>query len=315
MNSQLLVLSNQSKDIEFWRQIAEKEGLGFRATLQLKEIERLVRQQPDALILWDGQCEQLQGLDRVLLEAGVGARVFVVTDGPARSYPHLFAPPVFSHHLNRRYDESAEFLCTQLIRKVLGTPAPFESYFKDVIIRKSVILTHSLQKGQVIEDFYKTLIENRVIPRIAEIGADAADEFLMNAIFDAPRDSQGLHYRRKLERDANFRLTFEETVEIELVISHEFIGIRVIDKFGSLDPNSAKLSLGKNFDNQGYELPIDDPGAGLGLLKLSKSAMSLAFFVNPGHRTESIAIFRNTRKFSDLRQSFCFFSVQSDVES
>lgn len=315
MASQLLVLSNKQSDIDFWKRIAEREGLQARVSVELTEVAKILAEEPDSLILWDGECEALRGLETLFTEHGRNERVFVVTDRPARSYPYLFSPLSFSHHLNRRYDQTAEFLCSLLVKRSLGiSHSRFDDYFHDILFRKSVTLTRSSQKQEVVEEFRRAMLERAIPDRIAEVGSDATDELLMNALFDAPQDENQRHYRRKLERGADFALRGRETVSAELVISLDRVGIRVVDQFGSLNPESATLCLGKNFDYDDYIPSDQDPGAGLGLLKLMKSTMSLAFFVTPGVQTESIALMGNTRNFRDFRKSFCFFSVQSSPE-
>lgn len=311
MSSQLLVLSERQNDLEFWQKISASEGLKFKSSVETDEILRTLREDPDSLILWDGQCEQLKGLDQVFLDLGVSSNVFVVTDGPARSYPYLFLPPVFHHHLYRRYDEFAEFLCAQLIRQHdRHGKKGFDQYFRGPVSRHKITLTRSEQKLEAVEIFRDFMISQGVLDRIAHVGADAADELMMNAIFDAPRDAQGRHYRRPVARDASFELVGREQVEAEVLISQQLIGIRVLDQFGSLDPEATLRCLGKNFAD-GYTVDLSEPGAGIGISKLIKSALSLAFNVNPGVSTESIALIGNSPNFRTLRQSFSFFSIQA----
>lgn len=310
MAPQLLILSNKQNDIDFWQRVAEREGLLAKILVEMKDIVKIIRENPDSLILWDAECETLRGLEQIFADLGLGARVFVVTDGPAKNHPNLFQPPAFSHHLFRRYDENAEFICSQLIKtSLLPQQSNIDRYFRDILTRKSFILTHSGQKQAVVDQIVGIMVHNGVTHRIAEIGADAIDELLMNAIFDAPRNEAGEHYRRKIERHIDFELSPREIVEAEVVIGSELIGFRVVDQFGSLNRDSTVRCLGKNFDVDDYVVSDADPGAGLGISKLMKSALSLAFYVNPGVSTESIALIGNSRSFRKVRESFCFFSV------
>lgn len=315
MTSQILVLSDKQNDIDFWKKIAHHEGLHFKNSVAMEEISQILQERPDSLILWDAECENLRGVEQVFLKMGLTSQVLVVTETAVRGYPHLFLPPSFSHHLYRRYTGNAEFLCTQLVKKSIATTqSGFEDYFTDIIARKSMVITRTTQKRDVIDVFSQFMLDHQVLGRIADIASDAIDELLMNAIFDAPQDDNGNRYRRKFLRDADFELVGKETVTAELVISSDLVGIRVIDQFGSLKSDSAVRCLGKNFDDAGYVISHADPGAGLGLLKLMQSAMSLVFLVEPGVRTESIALLRNTRHFRDLRTSFSFFSIHSDAK-
>jgi hypothetical protein len=316
LTSQILVCSKKQNDIDFWRKIAEREGYLFKTSGIFNEIAKMLENKPSGLILWDAECEDLRGLDQIFLKWGLASQVLVVTDGPARALPQLFLRPAFSHYLYRRYSGNADFLCSHLVKKsIAGATSNFDDYFSGTLVRKNFKLSHSSQKHEVVSNFFQTMVDHRIETRIAHLGADAVDELLMNAIFDAPNDQQGIRYRRKTERDAEFELKGKEEIEAELIISSDLIGIRVVDQFGSFEAASAISCMGKNFEINGYELWQPDPGARLGLPKLIQSAASLIFQIEPGVRTESIALFNNAHNFRELRTSFSFFSVQTNQKT
>lgn len=313
MGLEMIVLSSRENDLVFWEEMARQEGFRFRSSTVLTEIAEWIRSASPSVLVLDGEHPEIDSLGPLLREKNLASSVYVITDGPAAAYPRLFSEPMFSHHLYRRYDGSASFLCSRLLKARTEKPLPrFEDYFPHTLARSTDCIKRSGEKYDLIDRYYQIMIESGVLPRIADISADALDELLMNAIFDAPVDSSGKHYRRKLSRDSDFALLPRETVTTEIRISPEFIGIRVSDLFGSLNPQTAVYCIGKNFDEKSYVVSDLDPGAGLGLMKLAQS-ISLIYRVEPRVKTESIALIGNSRTFRELRHSFNFFSVQSPL--
>ncbi len=313
MTPEILLVSNNTQDIQFWSQVASRAGLPLTQATDAKSISGILDRNDRALIFWDAQCPKLRELVSLIQERGTPHNVFAITDEKVSHIPELFLPPVFAHHLYRRYVSPADFLCAKLIERAISkSPFSLEDFLKGPMtfsFRSS--LSHSLEKYDRVEQVQQLLIENGVIPKLAGLGADATDELLMNAIFDAPWEEGKGHYRRSLNRADGFELSPKEKVEIEVGITPELVGIRICDQFGSLRPDKIIGKLGANFSSSDYIAPINDPGAGLGIYKIVQSALTLIFVVHPGARTEAIVLFSNKKSYRDVRMGFCFFSLIS----
>lgn len=137
-----------------------------------------------------------------------------------------------------------------------------------------------------------------------------ADELLMNAMYDAPRDRNGNCKYASLSRTNPVKLSELEAPVLEYGSDGTYLGVGITDPFGAL---TRQIVLGYfekclfNRDN-----PCDDKpgGAGLGLYEIYRNVDHLIFNVDPGRRTEVICLFRLklTLKYQERRiESLGFF--------
>jgi hypothetical protein len=145
-----------------------------------------------------------------------------------------------------------------------------------------------------------------------------ADELLMNAIFSAPRDQQGLAKYDSLGRHTAFALEPNELVGFEYACDGRNVLLSVSDRFGSLDRDTIVKYLGDG--RAGGRSAIEyrkadheQGGAGLGLYMVAHSITQLVFNIHKGVRTEVIASFYirdGLRGFRVSAQSLNLFMLQ-----
>lgn len=118
-----------------------------------------------------------------------------------------------------------------------------------------------------------------------------ADELLMNAIYNAPRDASGAAKYAQTSRRRPLTLAHDECVDMRYVCSGPHLVIAVTDRFGSLDRGviSKYLTRGRRGGRVGIEQKRY--GAGLGLHLAFNSTTQLVFNIHEGARTEVIAVF------------------------
>src|SRR5262249_23345514 len=133
---------------------------------------------------------------------------------------------------------------------------------------QKIRLTRSTHKRAAIEAIQNHLQKQGVRGRLAALVAQATDELILNAIFDAPLDNHGSSLRHTLSRDSDFELAEREQVEIEVGSSGSYMGVSVTDQFGTLKRKTILNALNTNSKTQG-----------LGLYKTLNSGLSLAFSV------------------------------------
>ena len=312
MTHHLLLISGNTEDIAFWQRIAADAGAQFHLETVLPNIRAILNAHPECLVFWDAGIQESQrAIEDLLKEATRHSQVFAITDEPVNRQPELFRPPVFSHHIYRRYRDPAFNIYSKLINAALTkNPFGFERYFPEKFERKTMKLTHSLDKQKVLEQIREFLEAHEVPARIISSGLDAADELIMNAIFDAPCDQEKGYYRRGLQRTEGFDLSSREQAIVEIGFCQDFIGIKVSDNFGSLKRESILKHLGRDFQADSYTVQETDPGAGLGLQKINNLAMALLFVTQPKIRTEVMVFFGNAKSYREFRLGyFSFFSI------
>jgi hypothetical protein len=156
------------------------------------------------------------------------------------------------------------------------------------------------------------LEKNGLTPRLSNQVAQETDELLLNAIFDAPVDEEGAHYRKKLERNAQFPLDKKEEVILSVMSNHRFLGVSIKDQFGSLDLGKLIPSLHRNYRTDGYQ---PNEGAGLGLNKVVESGFSLFLVSLAGESTEAMLFFPCSKNHAEFKSKFRFLSAVSRAGS
>lgn len=315
MQGEILLISKRAEDQEFWRKVASLNSMGFHQETDTAKLRKYLRSNPGSLVFWDAEDGADQKEVEQLLNGEVPAvQVFAVTDSPINRQHELLKPPAFGHHIFRRYDEPAPFLYTKLIEAAVSKdPFGLERYFPaEHQARKFAIQRSTERLGTVekIQEFFEGYGAN---PRIARVGTDASDELLMNAIFDAPYDSgKGGYYRKDFSRSQDFSLTGKEVVDVQVAACDQFLGISVVDHFGSLKREVVLKHLCQDFREDDYVPPKDKTSAGIGLHRINQQALALLFVSRPGERTEVMVFFSNSKNYREFRLGFCFFSIFSE---
>jgi hypothetical protein len=117
----------------------------------------------------------------------------------------------------------------------------------------------------------------------------AAEELLMNALFDAPRSADGQPRYATQDRRLAVALGADETVRLRYGCDGQTLAVAVADCFGSLTRRAVTERLGKV--REGIPRPSAGvAGAGLGLVMTYSVANQLIFSVSPGRLTEVTAV-------------------------
>ncbi|MDB4968138.1 MAG: response regulator receiver protein [Myxococcales bacterium] len=117
----------------------------------------------------------------------------------------------------------------------------------------------------------------------------SAEELLMNALYDAPRNSDGSPRNANLDRRLAVSLGSDETVKMRYGCDGQTLAVAVADPFGSLSKQAVTERLRKV--REGIPRPnAGVAGAGLGLVMTYSVANQLIFAVAPGRLTEVTAV-------------------------
>ena len=117
----------------------------------------------------------------------------------------------------------------------------------------------------------------------------ATEELLMNALYDAPRNADGVERHAHLDRRLPVTLGAEETVHMRYGCDGQTLAVAVADPFGSLTKRAVTERLRKVRD--GIPKPnAGVAGAGLGLVMTYSVANQLIFSISPGRLTEVTAV-------------------------
>jgi hypothetical protein len=139
-----------------------------------------------------------------------------------------------------------------------------------------------------------------------------ADELLMNAMFNAPRDEEGNAKYVDCDR-GNLVLEPSEAVTLRYGCDGRHVALSVTDRFGSLDRD-----VMLKYINRCLRTPVEieagrEAGAGLGLYIVYNSITQLAFNIQVNVSTEVVALFfirAGPRAFNASGKSLNIFLLQ-----
>jgi hypothetical protein len=311
MPARILAISDRGADVMLAQHVATQTGLTCNTLSRPQAIQEFLLENPHTVAIWDTEDpREMAPFAKILYGRIPPHRVFAITDGAMNQYPHLFDFPIFGHHLQRRFMAPAPDLYARLVAAAL-TPSPFgvTRYFPKGTAIQKITLRRSSHKNAAVEALNRFLSKRGITSRLSQLAAQAADEMIMNAVFDAPVDAEGRTFRKDVDRHADFELKPEGGVDIEIACAEEYTGICVADTFGSLKRGHLMNLLKKDYQEHSYVVRSDERGAGLGVHGLIQAGLSLLFVCKPGFRTEVTAFFPNSKNYRDFRAGPRFLSI------
>jgi hypothetical protein len=155
--------------------------------------------------------------------------------------------------------------------------------------------------------------ENRLGQYMAKLVFGITEELLMNAIYDAPI-AGGRHHYGELPRTTSVELHPSEYATLNYGCDGSLFGVAVCDPFGALKREKLYQYLKKVLRRTDSSNLIDTKkgGAGLGLFKILYSSHALICNVEPGKRTEVMALIdiqHQVRDFSKMARSVHYFTT------
>jgi hypothetical protein len=140
-----------------------------------------------------------------------------------------------------------------------------------------------------------------------------ADELITNAIYNAPRDEGGRPRYAMLPRRQPVTLEPHEVGVLEFACDGNFIALSQSDPFGSLTQDTIVSYLNRCLVSRSPLAPGESPtssGAGIGLHRVFQSLSKFIVNIDPGRRTEVIALIDlrlTMKKFRAMPKSFHIF--------
>lgn len=145
-------------------------------------------------------------------------------------------------------------------------------------------ITRGSQRGEIVHALSAEIKARGQSARVASMAMLVADELISNAIHNAPRDANGVYYRRDLPRDEELVLDERHQVQYRWGCDARYLAVEVTDAFGSLDRETILAALAKSNVRETGE------GAGMGISLAYRSCDHLVFNLAPGKRTQIIGL-------------------------
>ncbi len=316
----LLVISTRLDDTVFFANLAHRLKIDCTTLRSAEGLVIFLKYFRNSIVIWDidgpegssaDQKNQYFSSVRTILENYLpSSRVFAISDQSLnRAQIALAGVPIFQHHIIRHLDTPAELMMEKLISaafnpNILGLKHffPAQAPTQKLTLKKA---SHRAAAVNAIEAFFEKMgVKARLASRVAQ----ATDELLMNAIFNAPHNKQGQPIRRLLKRSSEVEFGKNDVVKLETMATEEYFGVCVTDLYGTLTRDIVFRLLSKNYRSNEYTPPSDQPGAGLGINGIVEMGLSYAVICKPGVRTDAMIFFPRTQNHKKFRESFQFIS-------
>lgn len=174
---------------------------------------------------------------------------------------------------------------------------------------QKAMVTHSGQRESLREEmaayFRKMGVRNTIIERVNTV----AEEMLMNAIYDAPVDSQGKSVFNHISRKNEVRLDTHQQSQLRYGSDGLMVAVSVTDPFGALSKDLIIDYLISCYAGQAGSLNADKGGAGRGLHQIIENSDLTIFNVKKGVRTEVICLFNLDGQKKEAQPSFHYFFI------
>ena len=213
------------------------------------------------------------------------------------------------HFLVRRYPPVAATIVGKLLEAYDGRDVFGITRFGPLdAAHQRIMLPTSGARRLAAEAMTKVLSGRGIPARLVALAAQALDEFLMNAIFDAPVDNNQTRFRRETPRSSDFPLDGKNEVYVDFLAWNEAVAISVTDRYGSLKIDSLMSYLRKDYEKQDFQPRQGSESAGVGAYGMLNSGLSLVFLTQAKHRTEAVLFIPIVKNYREFRASFQFLS-------
>lgn len=145
--------------------------------------------------------------------------------------------------------------------------------------------------------------------RLANAFVCVADEFITNALYNAPVGPDGAHLFRHLKRTESVELPVGREVSLKYGCDGAKLVMSICDRFGSLSVDMLTHYLERWFEHEEHAVRESSGGAGLGLLYIFKYLSAIIVNIAPGSCTEFIGFIDISGTYKDFIQKHKSFHI------
>jgi hypothetical protein len=318
----LLLLSNNDIDQSFFNGVSNFIKVPILKVNSTKEVCQQLESDPEAVIIFDANNEEsFQEFESTLAKKfGLFSNIinpnlfFYTGDKELHEVTYLTQSEIFGSYIPRNFKQENEFTIGRIILSAVDSINPnrtmeINRFFSANAKIQKIKITRSIIKQSIVEALKNHLIELGFKSRAAAVIASAADEIIMNAIFDAPIDETGKNIYLQTPRNADFMLDQKSEVHFSVGFDGRTLGISVQDNYGSLDKKKLLRHISKSYRSDEYKVRSNVAGAGLGLAQVYRNCGGIIFECEQGNRTQVTILFRKTDSFKDFKDQFRFLST------
>lgn len=199
---------------------------------------------------------------------------------------------------------SADFIKLRVTRASDFAQVPGLEFYLDPATKiHSAKFTDYSQKAATLQNLLQTISgKGQEFQSFEQVIGDIAEEMLMNAFFDAPRDAEGRPKYASLARGQKHILEPWEAPTLRWASDQRFVAISIEDPFGALTRSTFFRYLDKGYRQGRDQIDRKPGGAGLGLYTLMGLSHWVGVSIEPGRRTEMTCIVEHGRSFEQYQR-------------
>lgn len=321
MGKKLLLISSNKKDRDFLEALVKVAEVELIVSDNAKTAMSHISSGVDCYFV-DASSEQLyQGFEKAVQESvgmfsdkvNANQMHFIVQSDELNDSKFALNSSLYGSLLQRNYEplgETANFYGRLIKRELTDKSLGLENLLSSKAKIQTIKFTKTSQKQDAVEAIRNYVVSAKFKGRLSSVIANAVDELLMNAMFDAPVDELGKRIYTQTSRNTNINLEGRAAVEMQVGFDENYLAVTVADQFGSLEKNSVVSHMIKNYIDEDYKLKLTSAGAGLGLGNVFRSGANFLFSCDQGVRTEVSLFFKRTASFKDFKQQFRFLGTR-----
>jgi hypothetical protein len=254
----------------------------------------------------DAQRKQLAGLGDVpclvLMQESDQEQLNTLLEGGTLSYLMANPMPLLAEELSTTVHKLSR-------RDIFG----LEKYLTWGVEIRELTLKSSEERRQLVSEINWDVHRANLGPRAAAANV-IVDELLSNALFNAPVNAEGVHTHVSDDRTTTRSLVGRDQVTLRYACDARYLAIEVEDRYGSLDQETIMRCLIKASTRGRDKVSMSTRGAGIGLATVYSSCNHLVFNLEPGKRTQAIALIDVRFRPSELGNTVSSFGIFSTAE-
>jgi hypothetical protein len=229
-----------------------------------------------------------------------------------RSLKYLVETNTINNVLGRKdFESSPRAWEVLMVARRLGstTPAPLSAYLDWGFTSVDIDVRTTTDRDSAVAQIQMFVGQLQLPKRVSEMFGELGHELLMNAMYDAPVDTQGKP-KYAADRKAEIKLVETERPMVRLATDGSKLVLQVRDPFGRLERRHVFDGLARGL--AGGEMDQSHGGAGLGMMVCHNSSSAMFFDVAKGRHTEVTAVFEldmNLRELRTQAKSLHFWSA------
>lgn len=189
-----------------------------------------------------------------------------------------------------------------------------EKYFAPGVQGHTLRVTTTAEKNWALNTITEYVGVLGIPPRLRMLIRNVADEYLTNALYNAPVAADGKRLYSNRPRTQPVALEPGQEIEFRFCYDGARFGVSANDPFGSLEPVQVQDYLAKDFRAGTDQVSEGTGGAGLGFFQILDSLSHFVINLEKGKRTEMIGLIEVSggyRNFAEAGKSFNIFVAES----